>query len=240
MNAEFAKTLRRRLYPLYESLIQSVKGFSYSKAFFCMQWGRNFPESEHAGILFVGRATNGWITDEEDIDVLFGNTADRIFNRDDQMQWVENSEGNNNGYNSRRSAFWRVIKRVSEYYYPEDWSSYIAWSKVCKVAPFNGGNPNNELYYAQLETCLKILEIEIEQLSPRIIVFLTGENWVQDFLSYLNHENYDQAIECKSWGEYKSTAYLIKNTIMICSEHPQGKNENLHSKAIIDIINDLK
>lgn len=33
MNAEFAKTLRRRLYPLYESLIQSVKGFSYSKAF---------------------------------------------------------------------------------------------------------------------------------------------------------------------------------------------------------------
>ena len=38
MNAEFAKTLRRRLYPLYESLIQSVKGFSYSKAFFCMQW----------------------------------------------------------------------------------------------------------------------------------------------------------------------------------------------------------
>ena len=27
MNAEFAKTLRRRLYPLYESLIQSVKGF---------------------------------------------------------------------------------------------------------------------------------------------------------------------------------------------------------------------
>lgn len=220
--------------------ILSDIGFSYSKAFFCMQWGRNFPESEHAGILFVGRATNGWITDEEDIDVLFGNTADRIFNRDDQMQWVENSEGNNNGYNSRRSAFWRVIKRVSEYYYPEDWSSYIAWSNVCKVAPFNGGNPNNELYYAQLETCLKILEIEIEQLSPRIIVFLTGENWVQDFLSYLNHENYDQAIECKSWGEYKSTAYLIKNTIMICSEHPQGKNENLHSKAIIDIINDLK
>ena len=92
MNAEFAKTLKRRLYPLYESLIQSVKGFSYSKAFFCMQWGRNFPETEHAGILFVGRATNGWITDEEDIDVLFGNTADRIFNRDDQMQWVENSE----------------------------------------------------------------------------------------------------------------------------------------------------
>ena len=42
MNAEFAKTLKRRLYPLYESLIQSVKGFSYSKAFFCMQWGRNF------------------------------------------------------------------------------------------------------------------------------------------------------------------------------------------------------
>ena len=92
----------------------------------------------------------------------------------------------------------------------------------------------------ELENCQKILEIEIEQLSPRIIVFLTGKNWVDDFLSYLNQENYDQAIECKSWGKYKSTAYLIKNTIMICSEHPQGKKENLHSKAIIDIINDLK
>ena len=42
MNAEFAKTLKRRLYPLYESLIQSVKGFSYSKAFFCMQWDVTF------------------------------------------------------------------------------------------------------------------------------------------------------------------------------------------------------
>lgn len=39
MNAEFAKTLRRRLYPLYESLIQSVKRFFIFQGFFLYAMG---------------------------------------------------------------------------------------------------------------------------------------------------------------------------------------------------------
>lgn len=59
--------------------------------------------------MFVGRATNGWVTDCEDVDVLFGDTEDAIFNHHDEIKWVENLLGNTNGYNTRKSAFWHKV-----------------------------------------------------------------------------------------------------------------------------------
>ena len=164
-----------------------------------------------------------------------------IFNLDDQMQWVENCDGikNEDGYDSGRSQFWRVIKKVSSHYYPENWSSYVAWTNVCKVAP-DGDNPSDPLYYAQLESCKKILKAEIEILSPKVVVFLTGEGWSKDFLSYLLGEGYNHVAESKEWDGHEAKAYLSNETIFISSEHPQGKKEPSHVQAIIDLIEDLK
>lgn len=205
-----------------------------------MQWGRNFPLQPHCGILFVGKATNGWITDAEDINVLFGTGEDKIFDRFDQMQWVENLENNKSGYNTRRSAFWRVIKKVASNYYPKNWSSYIAWSNVCKVAPFTGGNPNDPLYYAQLENCQKILQKEIEILSPKFVVFLTGSAWAVDFLRFLNDGQETHSIHTEKWNKYECKTYLLKDVYCILSVHPQGKKEKEHSNCIIKLINQYK
>ncbi len=171
--------------PLYEKLINDVKDFDYSKVFFCMQWGRNYPKELNTGLMFVGRATNGWISDNDSIEDLFGDGKEAIFDRRDQMQWVENLEGNTEGYNTRNSAFWRVIKGVSQKFYPKNWSSYVAWSNVCKVAPWEG-NPSDPLYYVQIGTAQEIFEAEVSTLSPRIIIMLTGQGWAYDILTHMN------------------------------------------------------
>ena len=44
--------LRETLMPLYKELINSVSGFNYYKAFFCVQW--NFPIQRNCSILFAG------------------------------------------------------------------------------------------------------------------------------------------------------------------------------------------
>ena len=160
-NIERTEILRKELKPLYENLLKNVAEFD-EKATFCMQWGENFPLEKHSGVMFVGRATNGWVTDCENVDVLFSDSEDAIFNRHDQMKWVENLSGNTKGYNTRKSAFWRVIKKITKELYPEPWYSHVAWSNVCKVAPWKGGNPNDSLYYAQLGDCKKIFAKEIE------------------------------------------------------------------------------
>lgn len=243
MENEFAKKLEERIKPLYSSLIEKTKVFSYPKAFFCIQWGKLYPKMNNTGILFIGRATNGWITDLENIDILFGDSEYSIFNRKDQMQWVEDCEGNIHGYNTRKSAFWRVIKNISKSFYPENWSAHVAWSNICKVAPFEQGNPSDSLYYVQIELCNQILGIEIELLSPEIIVLFTGESWAKDFLYYLTHEESPQAIKCKHWGkenQFTMKAYLINGRIYIQTEHPQGRKEDLHIQTIIETINELK
>lgn len=232
--------LKEALKPLYENLLKDVSNFDYSKAFFCMQWGHNFPSQSNCGILFVGRAVNGWVTDSEDINLLFGTGDDTIFDRFDQMKWVENLEQNKSGYNTRKSAFWRVIKKIASHYYPQNWSSYIAWSNVCKVAPFEGGNPNDSLYYAQLENCQKILKKEIDILSPQFVVFFTGTGWAVDFLRFLNEGQVPHSVQTEKWNKYECKTYLIKDVHYILSEHPQGKKEKEHSNCIIKLINQYK
>lgn len=236
-NIERTQILKEALKPLYVNLLHSIKDFNYSKAIFCVQWGKNFPVEQNKGIIFVGRATNGWITDSEDINVLFGDNPDMIFNRNDQMEWVENLEGNKKGYNTRKSSFWRIIKNVSCHFYPDKWYSHIAWSDVCKVAPWEGDNPNDALYYAQLQDCEQILQTEIKVLSPEVVVLLTGQSWAKDFLRYLNGNQNTKSIHKASWDNHECKVYKIGDVTYILSEHPQGKKEESHTKCLVDLIN---
>lgn len=233
--------LKQQLKPLYAHLLESVASQNYEdKVCFCVQWGMNFPQEPNQGILFVGRATNGWVAQGEDLETLFGDSDSSIFAREDQMQWVENAEGNREGYNSNRSAFWRVIKQVAQHYYSDNWSSYIAWSNVCKVAP-QGGNPNDSLYYAQLEDCKKILKTEIEVLSPKFVIFLTGENWAVDFLRFLNGGRDTHSIQTENWCDYECKVYQFDDKITyIRSEHPERKPESNHVSCLVDLIEKYK
>jgi hypothetical protein len=64
-------------------------------------------------LMVVGRAVNDWdgefqldnIKTELLLDKLFPNFSSSNF----QLEWVESSWGSSNGYNTKKSAFWRVI-----------------------------------------------------------------------------------------------------------------------------------
>ena len=243
-NEERIEMLKANLKPLYENLLgqENIKKCDYPKVTFCMQWGENFPFEERSGIMFVGRSTNSWLTTCEDVNVLFGNTEDSIFNCPDQMKWVEDLWDNKKkgDYNTARSAFWRVIKAVTKTFHPGTWYSHVAWSNVYKISPDSGGNPNNKLCNAQLEDCKKILETEIKTLSPKTVVMFTGEYWSMPFLRYLNGESEVTSICTESWDGYECKVYQIGGTTFIVTEHPQGKKENSHKQALIKLLNKFK
>jgi hypothetical protein len=218
--------LKEKLFPLYESLLINIDSEDVWP--FCMQWGHKFPMDEKSGILFVGKATNGWVTKSKDVEILFGDSESRIFARTDQMKWVVE----NKPY-YKVSAFWRVIKRVSELKNGKDeWYSKIAWSNLYKVS-LEKGNPTGKLINQQIEICKEILNTEIEILNPKYVIFQTS-GWENRFFGNLKDSPKEKEV---IWGNnYKTIGYSINNRVYITSVHPQGKNEGDHVNAIIKII----
>lgn len=226
--------IKNNILPIYQKLF-TANTFS-NICSFCIQWGNNFPTEKNTGLLFVGKAVNGWVSDETDTKQLFDlDNPDRIFARHDQMEWIENLSGNSNGYNTRKSAFWRVIKKVAEVNNPKEWYSHIAWSNLYKVAPWKGGNPNANLQSKQRDYCYQLLKTEIEVLSPEYVILLTSR-WEWSFLKYLNDWNDISPISNVKWGKYKTSLYHINGTNFIVSQHPQGKKEWEHKNAIIKLM----
>lgn len=228
------------LKPLYAELMKSVESFSdINLCPFCIQWGEEFPQERGEGIIFYGRATNGWVTYERDVDKLFDvNFEDCIFGRDDQMQWVDDCAGNQGWYNTNASAFWRVIRKTASKFYPEKTMQHIAWSNVCKIAP-DHANPDNSLYEAQLDAARAIMKKELEIFSPKHVVLLTGQGWAKDFLYFLNGNQSTKSIAQYHWGredEYQVKVYDIGGIYFYLSEHPQGKDESSHIDALVDAI----
>lgn len=231
------------LKPLYSELIGAVSDYAYQKLMpFCIQWGKSFPEDSNTGIMFYGRATNGWLTYGLDVDKLFDkDSEDCIFALEDQMQWVEACAGSQpEYYNTNRSAFWRVIRKTASAFYPDEELAHICWSNVCKIAP-DGANPNDGLFYAQLPAARKIMQKELEIFSPRHVVLLTGQAWCQDFLYYLNGSEHTKSIASYRWGndnEYCVKVYKIGDIYFYVSEHPERKNEDTHVRALIKAISE--
>lgn len=175
------------IFPRYEQLYDA-----YSKVFdpkkyvvFLPQVGNAYPEAEHEGILFVGRATNGWRN-----------------HLDEPLKGQEGvlEEGGVFGWQYNRSLqelnlgtpFLSLLRKIAyRHCYntdPNNYFQHIAWSNLYKVAPdlnkFPGRknlNPDDSERLAQFEICDAILKEEIEILSPKYVVFITGWDWVKDF-----------------------------------------------------------
>jgi len=235
MQDDISIKLREKIIPIYRKLFAENKFENICT--FSVQWGENFPTNKNEGFLFIGKAVNGWITDDQNVDTLFDkDNSERIFERNDQMEWVNNLSGNTKGYNTRKSAFWRLIMKVTSSYYPAKWYSNIAWTNLYKIAPWNGGNPNGRLQKQQKEYCFELLQNEINILSPEYIIMLTS-GWEWSFINYLNKGRKLNIVAEKKWRKYKTSLIEIEGVKYIISHHPQGKNEWEHKKAITELIN---
>jgi len=229
------EVLKNSIIEIYREMLTTIS--SKDKLFpFAIQWGIDYPKQKNEGILFVGKSTNGWVTSSKNIDVLFGETNKKIFARHDQMSWVTDLEGDNEIYNTKKSAFWRVIKGISkDIYKVNNWYDKVAWSNLYKVG-YSEGNPNENLKREQLQFCKKILEQEIEILSPKFVIFLTS-GWENPFIEFLAKGQKIKIDKKVAWDKkYKSESFKLGNTIYIKSYHPQGKKEIEHRKAITKIV----
>ena len=85
------------------------------------------------------------------------------------MAWVTERWGATNCYNTKKSAFWRVIKQVTQSLMADanckDWSSRLVWSNLYKVSPGKGGNPGPTLCNVQLCGCKEVLVRVVSCLS---------------------------------------------------------------------------
>jgi len=162
------------------------------------------------GLMVVGRAVNGWTKKTWTPESL--NADSNVHEFVDcvsksvtaleccPMQWVSKSWGNSSTalpsnwayhddryYNSRRSAFWRVIRDVVGKLDLADidnvaWPSCLVWSNLYKISPAAGRNPSGKQRSLQREGCVSLLETEIQVYKPRRLLFLTGYNWAEPFL----------------------------------------------------------
>ena len=150
------------------------------------------------------------------------------------LEWVESSWGSSEVYNTKKSAFWRVIKRLSQNINKldsdESWVSKLVWSNLYKIAPSEGGNPSDSLCGYQLDSCNELFKAEIVEYKPKCIVCFTGESWFKGFL--LDNFSLIRKPEAK-WVEASGTITINGfTTQVIIAKHPQGKPE-------IELVNEI-
>lgn len=205
-------------------------------------------------LIVVGRALNRWGSkkdgiwwepkkgspSQETIDKIIDFSSRGDKEGDCPMKWITdhwgwNAEGNNMArrYNMKTSAFWRVIKEIlSELKITKseaektNWSSYLVWTNLYKVASPEGGNPSNKLCDVQLEKCKTLLKEEIAAFKPEKILFLTGYNWFKDFekIGFYGRKHTESLVE---WVGF------FNKTKVVVAKHPQGKNETDYVKQVI-------
>ena len=228
------------------------------------QEAARLPESEVTGfmatvgclyahaLMVVGRAVNGW-TDGVLPEHLASDAAAKCYshvvvdsvNGDGQcpMRWVTERWGNANGYNTKRSAFWRAIRGVVAQLEIADveqdsWSSYLVWSNLYKVAPAEGGNPGKSLCQTQLVGCRELFDLELTTYTPSRLLLLTGTGWASSFLS--DFDCTPQGIAGFDYVEEFGTLTIDpgKQPIWyVVAAHPQSKPEEQWTEEVCSAFN---
>ena len=180
--------------------------------------GDDFPLEPNKGIVFYGRANNGW-NSENDL----------------TTEWL---------YSQLHRPFFNLMRNISEHFYPENWNTHIVWSNICKVVPMSEGNPNDELWFAQYDYMVDILNKELEVLSPKIVVLVTGnyhyDSWDKPLFEIESDLKKHKLID-ERWadnGRLKGQASLYKKNgrLYIITDRPERRKIKSHADCIIDLI----
>lgn len=226
----------------YLNLLNQLKNSKYkngSQSLCCFNAQRG--NEYNKNLMVVGRAVNGWYNEFELNNLNVESMVNEIFKQtttsDCPLKWVENSWGSKEGYNTKSSAFWRVIKQVSQRLNDTSsstgWASKIVWSNLYKIAPSSTGNPSDSLCDKQFVPCNELLLAEIEEYRPRVIVFFTGLDWFNGFLNEavsLSRNKEHSLVEAHGILKIND-----EDVIIIIAKHPQGKPETEMVNEILSI-----
>ena len=244
---------------LYKELITHIKANrdKFSESELCVFTPAKGKEYD-GKFLFIGRSVNGWLEEysiKKDNDADYDKVIEVInevckkYNNENvnNLAWVEEHWSGRKKYNTKKSAFWRLIIKILNHYYQKDISAVhkASWNNLYKISPSKGGNPSSPLKNLQLDLCRSILNLEIEEFNPRYVIFLTGmERWVQPFLNMEEFINLTDEFIGAQTDKIKFIKFIGVNKnsekIYIVSQHPQRKPEDPHLKEIIEGLNFAK
>lgn len=197
-------------------------------------------QSYDGALMVVGRAVNGWTDSVLPAALCEPAEVDRYATHVQKsvagsaccpMRWVATCWGSRDDYNTRRSAFWRSIRKVVAGLGIADiasdgWPSRLVWSNLYKVAPAEGGNPGNVLGDIQCAGCVELLSLELQIYRPSRVLFLTGSDWAAPFLSMYKFE--------KTAGfQYVEQAGVIGGARCLVAAHPQGRPEDAWTGEVL-------
>ena len=202
-------------------------------------------------LMVVGRAPNGWegsVYPEKFADCAFREEftqqVQESVDGPDPMAWVQEQWGAIEGYNTQGSAFWRVIRRVTQCLCStggngEDWPSHPVWSNLYKVSPAAGGNPGKRLRKIQFPGCKELFQLELETYRPQRLLLLTGwDDWAERFLDQdqlAPDDVADDDVADMAYVERVGTIVLGQEhqirVVVAC--HPRGKPEEPWSGEVL-------
>lgn len=197
-------------------------------------------------IMVVGRAVNGWrgkilptqLEDNKEKKAFAKKILENQSHNECPMLWVNRCWGGDTPYNTKRSAFWRCIKKTLDGLKLVDtsennWASYLVWSNLYKIAPSTGGNPNPTLCRLQYEGCKDLLNLEIETYKPEKILFLTGEGWVTPFIEEASMQLAPES------STYVRKIGFLHGAHCVVAEHPMTKKESIWVNEVVEAYKNL-
>lgn len=183
-------------------------------------------------LLVIGRSVNGWVEDWTPRQLrqpLIRHSAAEQMRADAEpvgscrMRWVTDRWDARDGYNTHRSAFWRVLRQIvlrdpSHGANDDNWSSRLVWTNLYKVSPAAGWNPGGDLQRAQRSSAIELLRLELEEFTPRRVLALTGGGWMDPFSAGLGLRLSPRSGLVERVGDLGSCAWVV-------AKHPMGKPE---------------
>lgn len=214
---------------IYRGMLESVRDagsrINYPLCSFWPSTGRKYGTG--LKVLLLGRAVNGW----DGLDPIRDGVPEAVKSAREEarkgLDWVTELRGPGKHYNTNRSQFWMtggaMLRDLVDDLDLEgrEWVDRLAWSNLARVAPAEGGNPNTGLWNPQAEAGKRLLELELELLSPDLVLAFSGwTNWLellapQELSENLKgpeglHRHFDRA------GRDR------RGRVWIVTRHPQG------------------
>ncbi|MFC2100967.1 hypothetical protein ACFLRZ_03970 [Bacteroidota bacterium] len=245
LSKEYEKLYRNNLSEFINNLrwYEDENALTSDYSLFYPSIGKKFKDKPK--LLVIGRALNGWgeeckfsikyrSWDDEKIAAFTKNVIS--FSLEEKrgecpMKWLTNTEK----YKGiAKSSFWGVIKKyvteelnISE----EKYTEVIAWSNLCKIAPFKSGNPEGIAWNAQFKGSVALFKQELIDLSPERVILITDLfNWAQYFLVAANIDfelSDDRKGIVEAIAEYNGTKILI-------TSRPERKEWSVFSEKIAE------
>lgn len=136
-------------------------------------------------------------------------------------------------YLTFRSFFWNVTyKLICRYYGINEskwhWSGKMVWSNLYKIAPAEGGNPDNDECLWQHDISLELVRREIEEIKPKYCIILTNYDWWQPFQEHLQTK-----IISRSESSIIESIELYDQTKIIVTSRPFRGSSNQHVEEML-------